>query len=188
METPARFASRARHPWVLRATALLRIAVGIFFANEAVSKIRQGWLISGSGFARSVKGYPSAHSGGFYHHFVADVILAHASLFAVLTTLAEWAAAISLTLGLLTRAGALLALWLNLNFMLLRGFTNPSGTLDKVFVVIEIVLIVAAAGRVWGLDRLVADRLARIPLAAWLAGAQPDEASMEAARPVEAAT
>ena len=75
-----------------------------------------------------------------------------------------------MTLGFLTRAGALVGLWLNLNFLLLRGFTNPSGTLDKAYVLAEIVFILTAAGRVWGLDGVLRAPLARNPVLAWLAG------------------
>jgi uncharacterized membrane protein YphA (DoxX/SURF4 family) len=160
-----------RHEWVQRGIALARIAVGGFFLNEAIRKVMQGWLTGGSGFAHSVNGYSAAHSGGPYHDFVTGVILPNASLFAVLVTLGEWSVALSLTLGLLTRAGALVALWLNVNFMLLRGFTSPSGTLDKMFVVAEIVFVIVAPGRVWGLDGVLAPALARIPIVAWLAGA-----------------
>jgi uncharacterized membrane protein YphA (DoxX/SURF4 family) len=170
MELAARVQVVARSTWVGRVIAVLRIAVGLYFLREAISKIGQGWLSGGSAFARSVNGYSGAHSG-FYHQFVANVILPHASVFAVLVTLGEWLVAISLTLGLLTRAGALVALWLNLNFMVLRGVTNPSGTLDKVFVVAELLFLITAAGRVWGLDGLWRDRLARVPIVAWLAGA-----------------
>jgi NADH dehydrogenase len=171
MEAASRLSAAAQSEWALRGIALVRVAVGLYFLNEAIRKVMQGWLTGGSGFAHSVNGYPSAHSGGIYHQFVTGVILPHASLFAVLVTLGEWSVAVSLTLGLLTRAGALVALWLNLNFMLLRGFTSPSGTLDKFFVVAEIVFLIAAAGRVWGLDGALGPRLAGVPVLAWLAGA-----------------
>src|SRR5207302_722857 len=97
---------------------------------------------SGSDFAHSVRAYPGAQGSGFYHAFVTGTILPHARLFALLVVLGECSAALSLTLGFLTRAGALIALWLNANFVLLRGFTSPSGTLDKVFVVLEILILV----------------------------------------------
>ncbi len=158
--------------WAFYLLAAVRIFVGLYFAKEAVTKISAGWLVGGADFARTVSRYPSAKSGGFYHDFVTGTILPNASLFAVLVTLGECAVAVSLTLGLLTRAGALTALWLNLNFMLLRGFTNSSGTLDKVFVVAEILVLIFAAGRVWGLDGRFASILAGIPGADWLTGAR----------------
>jgi uncharacterized membrane protein YphA (DoxX/SURF4 family) len=171
----ARVRVLARSEWVARAIAIGRIAVGLYFGYEAISKVRQGWLTTGgAAFARSVNGYQGAHGSGPYHDFVTGVILPNAALFAVLVTLGEAFVAISLTLGFLTRAGALAGLWLNLNFLFLRGFTNPSGTLDKVFVLAEILFILTAAGRVWGVDGVIRDRLGRVPVLAWFAGAPAD--------------
>ena len=42
-------------------------------------------------------------------------------VFSQLVLLGEWVAALSLTLGLLTRLGALTSMWLVLNFMLAKG-------------------------------------------------------------------
>lgn len=156
--------------WIRAFLALARIAIGLDFANEAMRKIAHGWLTGGSDFAHTVRSYPSARSDGFYHDFVTNVVLAHGSVFAPLVTLGECSVAASLALGLLTRAGALTAIWLNLNFMLLRGVDNPSGTIDKVFLIAETVFLITAAGQTWGLDGLLHDRLSAIPIASWLAG------------------
>lgn len=155
-----------------RGLAIVRIAVGLYFANEAVRKVSAGWLISGSDLIRTVQAYPAARSGGVYHSFVTETVLPHATVFALLVTLGECTVAVSLILGLLTRAGALIALWLNLNFMLLKGVTNPSANIDRLFIVINIVLILTAAGRVWGLDSRFRNNLALFPIFAWLAGAR----------------
>ncbi len=151
--------------------ALVRILIGLYFGNEAIRKLSHGWLTGGSDFARTVRSYPAARSSGWYHHFVSDVLLAHASVFAPLVTLGECSVAVSLTLGLLTRAGALTAIWLNLNFMLLRGVGNPSGTIDKVFLLAEVLFVITAAGQTWGLDGLLRDWLSRTFVTSWLAGA-----------------
>ena len=153
-----------------RIIAVARIVIGLDFASEAVRKISQGWLVGGSDFVRTVHAYPAARSGGFYHSFVTGTVLRHASLFAFLVTLGECVAAVSLTLGLFTRIGALTALSLNLNFMFLRGLTNPSGTIDRVFVVANILFLVTAAGCTWGLDGVFRATFSRIPVARWFAG------------------
>jgi uncharacterized membrane protein YphA (DoxX/SURF4 family) len=147
-----------------------RIAVGLYFASEAVRKISHGWLTGGSDFVRTVQAYPGAHSGSFYHPFVTGVLFPHAGLFAFLVTLGECAVAVSLTLGLFTRAGALTALWLNLNFMLLKGLSNPSGTIDHVFFLAEILFLITAAGCTWGLDGVLRSRFSRVPILGWFAG------------------
>jgi uncharacterized membrane protein YphA (DoxX/SURF4 family) len=153
-----------------RIIAIARVLIGLDFASEAVRKISQSWLVSGSDFVHTIQAYPAAHSGGFYHAFVTGTLLPHARLFAVLVTLGECLVAVSLTLGLFTRVGALTALWLNLNFMLLRGLTNPSGTIDRVFILANLLFLVTAAGCTWGLDGRFRTTFSRIPVARWFAG------------------
>jgi uncharacterized membrane protein YphA (DoxX/SURF4 family) len=163
---------RVGHPHagaLRRIIAVARIVIGLYFASEAVRKISQGWLAGSSDFVRTIQAYPAARSGGFYHSFVTGTLLPHARLFAFLVTLGECLVAVSLTLGLFTRLGALTALWLNLNFMLLRGLTNPSGTIDRVFVVANILFLVTAAGCTWGLDGRFRTTFSRIPVAGWFA-------------------
>lgn len=161
----------SRRGLLLRAVALARIAVGLYFAKEAITKVSAGWLTGGSAFSRTVRAYPSAHGTGFYHNVVTGIILPHAGVFAFLVTLGECAATVSLVLGIMTRFGALIAIWLNLNFMLLRGLTNPSGALDKAFVVAEVAFFILAAGHTWGLDGLFAAAFSRNRLLRWCAGA-----------------
>jgi thiosulfate dehydrogenase [quinone] large subunit len=157
-------------PWSRRALALARIAIGLDFANEATRKIAHGWLVSGADMLRTVQAYPSVHSGGFYHHFVTGVVLPHAALFAFLVTIGECLVAMSLTLGLFTRAGALTAMWLNLNYLLLKGPANPSAWIDWLFLFTAALILLTGAGRTWGLDGHFSATFARFPLAAWFAG------------------
>lgn len=164
---------RVRRPYAgtwRRLIAVARVLVGLEFASEAVRKIAQGWLVGGSDFVRTIQAYPAARSGGFYHSFVTGTLLPHAQLFAFLVALGECLVAASLTLGLFTRLGALTALWLNLNFMFLRGLTNPSGTIDRVFIVANLLFLVTAAGCTWGLDGRFRTTFSRIPVAGWFAG------------------
>jgi thiosulfate dehydrogenase [quinone] large subunit len=159
-----------RAVWLRRILALARIAIGLDFANEAARKIWHGWLVSGADMVRTVQAYPSAHSGGFYHQFVTGFVLPHADLFAFLVTIGECLVAVSLTLGLFTRAGALTAMWLNLNYLLLKGPTNPSAWIDWLFILTAALILLTAAGRTWGLDGRFRATFARLPLAGWLAG------------------
>lgn len=171
-DAPVAVQSRRAGGYRRRFLAVARIAVGLYFGFEAVRKISHGWLAGGSDFVHTVTAYPSARGGGFYHSFVTGLVLPHAGLFAFLVTLGECVAAVSLILGLLTRLGALIALWLNLNFLLLRGFANSSAMIDRAFLVANALFLVTAAGRTWGLDDRFRDTLARHPMTRWLAGAR----------------
>jgi uncharacterized membrane protein YphA (DoxX/SURF4 family) len=156
--------------WTRRVLALARIAIGLDFANEAARKIAHGWLVSGTDMIRTVQAYPSAHSGGIYHQFVTGIILPHADLFAFLVTIGECLVAVSLTLGLFTRAGALTAMWLNLNYLLLKGPTNPSAWIDWLFLVANTLILLTAADSTWSVDDHFRAAFARLPLVGWLAG------------------
>lgn len=148
--------------------AVFRIAVGLFFAMEAAKKIQHGWLVGSRDFVRSVQGYDAARSPGIYHAFVTQIVLAHSQLFAALIALGECCVAISLTFGILTRAGALLGLCLNANFILLRDLSHPA--IDVIFVPLEVVFLLFAAGRFWGMDGFWRERLSRPSVTRWLSG------------------
>lgn len=109
---------------------------------------------------------------GFYRPFLEDRVLPNADLFAQLVTIGEWAAGISLLLGLLTRVGALTGMWLTLNFMLMKGLANVSGSNDRLFFLSCLVFFLASAGLVWGVDGFLQRRIAIGGLGKWLTGAE----------------
>jgi uncharacterized membrane protein YphA (DoxX/SURF4 family) len=161
---------KARARSLRKPLSIARIVVGLYFAAEAMNKISHGWLVSGADFVRTVQTYQAARVGGFYHVFVTGTVLPHARLFALLVTLGECVVAVSLVLGLLTRLGALTALWLNLNFMLLKGLTSPSGTIDRLFLLAALLFLVTAAGSTWGMDGRFCTAFSRLPVVRWFAG------------------
>ncbi len=66
--------------------------------------------------------------------------------------------------------------------MLSKGLLSPAGSVDRLFVLIELCLGIAAAGLVWGLDGTWRPWLERIPVLSWLAGAdraEPERAPVE---------
>jgi uncharacterized membrane protein YphA (DoxX/SURF4 family) len=105
------------------AIALLRIAVGLYFAKALVTKLTIG-LAGGfvplpQASARWVAAMPhivakqaAANPLLFYQRFLDGVVLPHATLFAHLTACGEAAVGVGLTLGLLTPVAAGLGLFL----------------------------------------------------------------------------
>ena len=151
--------------------ALARIAFGLYFLQHAWSKTTAGYLTSGQPLVQFLQ-QPLAHSTGFYHDFLVGVVLPHATLFSILVTLAEWVAGVSLTLGLLTRVGAVTGMWLTLNYMLMKGPFNSASLIDELFFVSCLAFLLAGAGLVWGLDGALQDSLGRYSLVRWLAGSR----------------
>jgi len=136
-----------------RGLALLRIGLGVELAIWAWAKTSEGWLEDGSALAEVLAGYlPQSQTE--YARFLESFVLPNVDLFAKLVTLAEWTAAGALVLGLFTRAGALLAMWLMVNFMLMRGPSDVSASIDRLFFLVCLVCFVTSAGRVLGLDGL----------------------------------
>jgi uncharacterized membrane protein YphA (DoxX/SURF4 family) len=145
--------------------ALIRIALGLNFTGHALTKFGQGYLSSGEPLARYIQNQlRSPFVDAPYRAFLEGVVVPNASFFATCITLTELVVGICLILGLATRAAAAVGLFLGLNYWLSGGVMGVSASLRS-FVVIELVVLLAVPGVVWGLDRLL---LGRAPW--WLVG------------------
>jgi uncharacterized membrane protein YphA (DoxX/SURF4 family) len=152
-----------------RCLAVIRIGLGAYFLSFASQKLAGGYLASGAGLGRQLQ-QGLANSQQFYQPFLAGTVIPNVDLFARLVALGELFVSVTLILGLLTRAGGMVGVILNLNYMLMKGLASSGGSVDRLFVLTELMLIVAAAGMVWGLDGALRSWLARVPVIAWLAG------------------
>ena len=150
--------------------AVIRIAVGLYFLSFASQKLLGNYLGGGAGLGRQLQ-QGLANSQNFYQQFLSGVVIPNIDLFARLVALGESFVAVTLVLGILTRGGGMVGIVLNVNYMLMKGLANSAGSVDRLFVVTELVMIVGAAGLVWGLDGALGPSLARIPAIGWLAGA-----------------
>jgi thiosulfate dehydrogenase [quinone] large subunit len=154
--------------------ALVRLGLGLLFLVSAWDKTVKGWLATGEPLAQTL-GAALPKAEAFYRPFLEGTVLPQAGLFARLVTLGEWAAGLSLALGLLTRLGALSAVWLLLNYLAMKGaltgqWLTPTAGSDRLYVLGALVCCLAAAGLTWGLDGRLRGVVARVPLASWLAG------------------
>ncbi len=162
--------------------AVIRIGLGLYFLSFAIQKLTGNYLSTGAGLGRQLQqGLPG--SQGFYQPFLSSVVIPNADLFARLVALGELCVAVSMILGLLTRAGGIVAILLNLNYMLMKGLLNGGGSVDRFFVLIELMMVVSAAGLVWGLDGAWSSSFARVPVVAWLAGVEREEPAGQPVQP-----
>lgn len=147
--------------WKDYALTGLRIYLGVIFAFAVYPKLRAGPAFAAmlNGFLTRV-GLQNAHP--FYQRILTTVIIPHLSAFAVLDVIAEVAVAIALITGTGTRLAAAIAMFLVTNYMLAKGlwWWNPSSN-DGAFFMIALVLAICAAGRVFGVDSLLARRWPR---------------------------
>jgi uncharacterized membrane protein YphA (DoxX/SURF4 family) len=96
------------------------------------------------------------------------VVAANYWTFAPLVVAGELIAGLLLFLGLGTRLGALIGMWMSLNYMLMKGWLVNEAMLDRGYFACQLVIFLAGAGLVAGLDGLLKDRLP-----SWLTGAEP---------------
>jgi uncharacterized membrane protein YphA (DoxX/SURF4 family) len=162
-----------------QALALCRIGFGLYFISQAFDKTRNNWLASGMPMANFLFGNPNAtpptsgviaNSTPFYADFLRAVVQPNPTVFSQLVTIGEWVVGILLVLGLLTRFGSLVGIWLNLNYVFMKGLPANGGSTDRLFILAQLAFLLGAAGLVWGLDGTLRRQLAGNPVTRWLAG------------------
>jgi len=144
-------------PATAHGVAIARIATGVIFVAEGVSKVR-GHFVRG-GFAESVR-ETAGHAWAFWGSFLRSVVLPNAAAFAWFFAVAELALGIALVLGFLTRVAAVGGILLMV--ILLLGQTHlaggsweewvTAGLTSKFALLLLWLLLLADAGRAWGLD------------------------------------
>ena len=101
---------------------------------------------------------------GWYKDFLEGTVLPNSRVFATLQTFGEAAVGLGLILGLLTGLGALVGLFLSLNYGLAsQWMTFGQQGFHVLLVTSMIVFLAARAGRTWGIDAwLLRRRLGRV--------------------------
>jgi thiosulfate dehydrogenase [quinone] large subunit len=137
----------------------LRIWVGLSFVLAGENKISRGGL--GTEYASGVEGFVNGNlenAYAFYRPFLESVVLPNTGTFAALVAWGELLFGLSVLLGLFTRLGAAVGIFIifNYTFTTGRGIWLPG--MDAAYIWALFTLLVAGAGRVWGLDQLLRDK------------------------------
>src|SRR6059058_2514608 len=117
--------------------ALLRSGFGLYFVSMAFDKTLRGWLTDGGAQLASQLQNQLPRAEGFSRPTLEGTVLPHAGLFAQLVTLGEGTTGLLLLLGLLTRLGARVGLWLNLQYTRMKGLPVAGGSIDRLFVLAD---------------------------------------------------
>jgi len=153
-QQPFRFVRRAL-------LLILRLHLGVILIITVLGKVLRSepFSVEMLGF---LNGYVMRNSSPWYQHFLQQVVLPRATLFSYLIIAGEVVAGLSLLLGLGTRLGAAIAMFLFLNYMFAKGrlFWSPDSEDAAVFFS-ALVCCLGAAGRVWGIDAYLAGRWPR---------------------------
>jgi thiosulfate dehydrogenase [quinone] large subunit len=144
--------------------AVLRIAIGVWFAKALFTKLSVtllwGFLPVPTASERWMHVMPTllgkyaeGNPVGFFRDFLTQTVLPHSRLFAQLTAYGEAAVGTGLVLGLLTPFAAGVGLFLVLNYFLAVQWQGSSQQgFHYVLAVSLIVILATGAGQWWGLD------------------------------------
>src|SRR5438876_11911597 len=144
--------------------AVLRIVVGAWFVKAVWTKLGIEWLweivpypaVSPRflGFhPKRIAEFAAGNPVAWYKDFLEGTVLPNSRVFATLQTFGEAAVGLGLILGLLTGLGALVGLFLSLNYGLASQWMSFGQQGFHVLLVTSMfVFLGARAGRVWGID------------------------------------
>ncbi len=150
--------------------AVLRIAVGLYFAKAVITKltvvlaggvlpvpaVSDRWLET---MPKIVEKQAVGNPIGFYKDFLEQTVLTHSSLFAHLTAWGETVAGLGLTLGLFTGLASLVGLSLVINYGLAtQWMSSGQQGFHLLLFTLMLAFFFSRAGRRWGLDGVIAER------------------------------
>lgn len=132
-----------------------RIYLGISFLFSDHGNARPNELAGFLKFALQ-NGY------SWYQSLLNVIVLPHSSTFGALVVVAEIYAGIALVLGFTTRVGASVALFLLLNYLCAKAAPPWAPGVDQSDIVLALIILFSDAGRIFGIDKLLANRFSSI--------------------------
>ena len=148
---------------ISRAILILpRLFLGIIFLVAVYFKwVSRNLPVQIGGFLSQT--LPGATS--VYRDFAHAVIVPHLPAVATPVLICETFVAFAMLLGVTTRLASAVAIFLLVNYMLAKGMALwLPGSNDAADIVIALIVGVGAAGRVWGIDAILAKRYPRVLL------------------------
>lgn len=132
--------------------AFLRIMVGYHFLAVGWPKLTGAFLGSEQLAGRLAN--IAADPVGLHRAFITEVVVPNAVLFSYVVALGEVAIGLSFVSGCLVRVSGLFASFHNLNIYLAIAYANGGAQLhlNRLYVVLHLVFVLTAAGRVLGVD------------------------------------
>ncbi len=147
--------------------AIVRIFVGTQFVQAAWPKVFGGHFLSGQGRGLGEQLLAGAAKDPLLWHraFIIDFVAPNAHFFSYLVAFGELAIGISLITGCLMRVSSSFGALHNANIYLAIAYANGAqANFNRLLIVLHIVFVCASAGRVLGIDGLLAKRFPRSPL------------------------
>lgn len=137
----------------------LRLSIGVAFLVAGQGKIAAGnW---GAAYESSLYEFVSSNlenAYAFYRPFLESVVIPHAGKFAVLVAWGEIIVGVSIFLGLFTRFGAALGIFMVLNYTFAMGVGVWVPSLESLLIWSLFTFMVCSAGRGMGVDQVLRSR------------------------------
>jgi uncharacterized membrane protein YphA (DoxX/SURF4 family) len=142
----------AKRQWLF---VLARVYLGVTFFFSDHGNARPNEL---SGFLKFAarNGYAS------YQHFLNSFVMPHSAIFGTLIVVAEIYAGIALVIGFTTRIATCVALFLLVNYMCAKGAVPWGPGIDQSDIVLSVIILFSDAGRICGVDKLLANRFPKL--------------------------
>lgn len=137
----------------------LRLAIGLSFLVAGQKKVAAGdW---GAGYETRLSEFVTANlenAFSFYRPFLESFVMPNAATFAVLVAWGELLVGVSIFLGLFTRFGAAVGIFIVLNYTFAVGLGLWVPSLETIYIWALFTLLVCSAGRGLGADQLLRSR------------------------------
>ena len=143
--------------------ALLRVGIGLWWLKSVLHKPLRDF-VSGDMVEWTVS-LAENHPVPAYGRLIKSMVQPNASWFPYLVVLGEAAVGIGLILGFLTPISLIVAIFLNLNYILLAGVRPDDVSVNKSYqceqgqnwnmIIAEVVLLATTAWQVWSLDSVL---------------------------------
>jgi thiosulfate dehydrogenase [quinone] large subunit len=146
-------------------TLLLRLVPGYLFLTAGINKIQSGWL-SGTGLQTTLEEWLS--KGGtytWYEPLLTGTVIPNQDVFSYLIVIGELAVGSLLLVGFLVRPASLVGILMCLNYLFARGGALVGFSVESLFLVILVTVLLVNPGRALGIDGFLYERL-RLPT--WL--------------------
>jgi thiosulfate dehydrogenase [quinone] large subunit len=148
--------SNFKQPTYLGYLALLRIAVGYHFIMASWPKIT-GPFVQGHILAEELTKTVVKDPFAWHRAFILGVVVPNSHFFSNLVAFGEMAIGISLLVGCLVRVSSLFGAFHNFNILFAIGIAGGPAQvgINRIFIVLHLVFVMASAGRSLGLDGLL---------------------------------
>ena len=134
----------------------LRLFIGLSFLISGQAKVAMGnW---GAAFETTLSNFVSSNldnAYAFYRPFLESFVLPNAGKFAVLVAWGELLVGASIFVGLFTRFGAAVGMFLILNYAFAVGLAIWLPSMEAVYLWAIFTLLVCSAGRAMGADQIL---------------------------------